>query len=93
MKGRIERLAGVKKKTIFAKTFAMSEATSLFLPLKYNQLLEVVKQMSAVEKQKLLHFLLRHALEEDKTVTHFASEKSLAKDWLTPEENKAWENL
>lgn len=71
----------------------MTEATPLFLPLKYSQLLELVKQMSAVEKQKLLNFLLRHALEEDKNLTHFASEKSLAKDWLTPEEDKAWENL
>jgi hypothetical protein len=24
---------------------------------------------------------------------HFASEKSLAKDWLTDEENEAWKNL
>lgn len=71
----------------------MTEATPLFLPLKYNQLLELVKQMSSVEKQKLLNFLLRHALEEDKTATHFASEKSLSKDWLTPEEDKAWQDL
>ena len=71
----------------------MTEATPLFLPFKYNQLLEVVKQMSSVEKQKLLNFLLRHALEEDRTVTHFASEKSLSKDWLTPEEDKAWQDL
>lgn len=25
--------------------------------------------------------------------TAFLSEKSLAKDWLSPEEDKAWENL
>lgn len=30
---------------------------------------------------------------EDKTLTHFASEKVLAKDWLTPEEDSAWHNL
>jgi hypothetical protein len=29
----------------------------------------------------------------DKIVTHFASEKSLAKDWLTPEEDLAWQDL
>ena len=29
----------------------------------------------------------------DKTLTHFASEKSLTKDWLTPEEDKAWRDL
>ena len=26
-------------------------------------------------------------------LTHFASEKTLAKDWLTPEEDLAWQNL
>ena len=29
----------------------------------------------------------------DKTLTHFASEKVLAKDWLTPEEDLAWQDL
>ena len=29
----------------------------------------------------------------DKTQTHFASESALAKDWLTPGENKAWKDL
>jgi hypothetical protein len=30
---------------------------------------------------------------KDKPMTHFASEKVLAKDWLTPEEDKAWKDL
>jgi hypothetical protein len=29
----------------------------------------------------------------DKTETHFASETVLAKDWLSTEEEKVWENL
>ena len=29
----------------------------------------------------------------DKPFTHIASEKVLAKDWLTPEEDLAWQNL
>lgn len=29
----------------------------------------------------------------DKPTTYLASEKSLAKDWLTTEEDKAWHNL
>ena len=29
----------------------------------------------------------------DVTFTHFASEKVLAKDWLTPEEDLAWQDL
>jgi len=26
-------------------------------------------------------------------MTHFASEKALSKDWLSPEEDEAWKNL
>jgi len=29
----------------------------------------------------------------DSTFTHLASEKVLAKDWLTPEEDAAWQDL
>ncbi|HWZ13777.1 MAG TPA: hypothetical protein VNW95_00965 [Mucilaginibacter sp.] len=29
----------------------------------------------------------------DKPLTHFASENILAKDWLTPEEDLAWQDL
>ena len=30
---------------------------------------------------------------QDKTQTHYASLKSLSKDWLSDDEDKAWENL
>jgi hypothetical protein len=29
----------------------------------------------------------------DKPLVHFASQNVLAKDWLTSEEDEAWENL
>ena len=29
----------------------------------------------------------------DQPLTHFASEQSLAKEWLSPEEDLAWQNL
>jgi hypothetical protein len=32
-------------------------------------------------------------LGNDKIMTHFASEKALSKDWLSPEEDEAWKNL
>lgn len=32
-------------------------------------------------------------VEQDHTLTHYASQKSLAKDWLTDEEDEAWQNL
>ncbi len=31
--------------------------------------------------------------ENDKVMTHFASEKVLIKDWLLPEEDEAWKDL
>lgn len=30
---------------------------------------------------------------EENTITHFASQKILAQDWLTPEEDDAWKTL
>jgi hypothetical protein len=32
-------------------------------------------------------------IEQDETLTHYASQKSLEKDWLSDEEDKAWQNL
>jgi hypothetical protein len=32
-------------------------------------------------------------MDEDCTLTHFASESVLAKDWRTPEEDEAWKDL
>ena len=70
--------------------------TQLFLPLKYNQLLELIRQLPMKEKQSLFAYLLKENVrksDDDATLTHFASENTLAKDWLTDEEDKAWENL
>ena len=45
----------------------------------------------------LVAFTIDEAIKEAPTMdgpaTHFASEKSLAKDWLTPEEDLAWKDL
>ena len=42
---------------------------------------------------EVIAFTLDDTINEEKTLTHFASEKSLAKDWLTEKEDKAWQNL
>ncbi|MDR2205021.1 MAG: hypothetical protein LBE36_02525 [Flavobacteriaceae bacterium] len=45
---------------------------------------------------EVIAFTINDATEEpiaDKLMTHFASEKVLAKDWLTPEEDLAWQHL
>ncbi len=68
----------------------------LFLPLKYNQLLELIRQLPIKEKQSLFTYLLKENVrksDDNVTLTHFASENTLAKDWLTEAEDKAWENL
>lgn len=33
------------------------------------------------------------SIEQDHILTHYASQKALEKDWLTDEEDKAWQNL
>ncbi len=46
---------------------------------------------------EVIAFTIDEAIKEpltmDKPLTHFASQKSLAKDWLTPEEDTAWQDL
>ena len=66
----------------------------IYLPLQFNQILDLVKQLGAVERQQLLLFLLgRPPEQEGTTLTHFASESVLAKDWLTETEDAAWQDL
>ena len=66
------------------------------LPLSFNQLIEVIRQLPNKEKLKLREILKRETeqkLVNDKVLTHFATEKVLAKDWLLTEEDEAWKNL
>jgi hypothetical protein len=46
---------------------------------------------------EVIAFTINDAVEtpviSDKLMTHFASEKVLEKDWLTPEEDIAWQSL
>lgn len=66
----------------------------VYLPLQFQQVLEIVKQLGITERQNLLLFLLGlSADKEDVTLTHFASEQTLAKSWLTETEDAAWQNL
>jgi hypothetical protein len=46
------------------------------------------------KKVEVIAFTIEEALRDtDIPLTHFASEKLLAKDWLTNEEDKAWQDL
>lgn len=73
----------------------MENDLKLYLPLSFEQVLELVRQLSAEEKQKLINLLQKEgpSVVEEPTMTHFASEKALAKDWLSPEEDEAWKDL
>jgi hypothetical protein len=66
------------------------------LPLNFNQVVEIVRQLPFKEKLRLTEVLKKETKqmpEIDKVLTHFASEKVLAKDWLLPEEEEAWKDL
>ena len=52
----------------------------------FMELLKSLNFVKAVDKEG-------QTISSDITLTHFASEKSLSKDWLTLEEDKAWKDL
>mgnify|MGYP000096551866 CR=1 FL=1 len=66
------------------------------LPLNFNQVVDIIKQLPYNDKIKLIELLEKETSEmpeNDKIQSHFASEKVLAKDWLLPEEDEAWKDL
>ena len=66
------------------------------IPISYNQLFQLVRKLPVSEKQRLLTSLIKESFSmpgDDTIMTHFASEKALAKDWLSPEEDQAWKDL
>jgi len=66
------------------------------LPLDFNQVVELVRQLPYDEKLKLSEVLKKETkkkTENDNILTQFASEQVLAKDWLLPEEDEAWKDL
>jgi hypothetical protein len=69
---------------------------NITLPLNFKQVVDLVRQLPYNEKLKLTEVLkkeTRQNPEVDKVLTHFASEKVLAKDWLSLEEDEAWKDL
>lgn len=70
-------------------------AGDLHPSISFDQLINLIKQLSAQDRLKLEKYLRRETstIGEDKIVTHIASESVLANDWLSLEEDQAWENL
>ena len=65
------------------------------LPLSFQQVTEMVRQLPTTEKLQLANILQKEVKQSEKDFiqTHFASQNILAKDWLNLEEDKAWQHL
>jgi len=62
---------------------------------KEEQVLIELKQVPAKMIDEVLDFVkfLKEKHKEQENTTYIASESSLMKDWLTPEEDEAWQDL
>ena len=49
--------------------------------------------LSALARKLGDHVEVNPPRNEDRVLTHFASQNVLAKDWLTPEEDEFWKDL
>jgi hypothetical protein len=49
--------------------------------------------ISALARKLGDHVEINPKEQDDRVLTHFASQSVLAKDWLTPEEDEAWKDL
>ncbi len=56
-------------------------------------LLEKMKELPLSYRQEVIDFIEYLRLKTQKRETLFLSEKSLARDWLLPEEDEAWKDL
>ena len=68
--------------------FVVMKSVEHNLPVTINQILSWVKQCTSQERKMILKELIG-----DKQALQMASEKSLAKDWMSEEEDEAWKNL
>jgi hypothetical protein len=61
---------------------------------KAKRILEDLAALNLIEITKETKSKVnRNSKSQEKTVTHLASEKSLAKTWNTPKEDEAWQDL
>ena len=52
-----------------------------------------VRLLSALARKLGEQVEVNSQKNEDRMLTHFASQSVLAKDWLTPEEDEIWKDL
>ncbi len=53
----------------------------------------ILAQLTTVAEDELLQFIAFLKFRKEQTETHLASQATLAKDWLNPEEDQAWQHL
>ena len=73
-----------------------TSAGRINLSVNFNQIVDLVKQLPYEEKVKLGEVIRKETGAgngKEKILTHLASEKALAKEWLTSEEDEAWKSL
>ena len=66
------------------------------LPLSFEQVVDIIRQLSVKEKRKLTEILKKESNkypENNQILTHISSEDVLSKDWLSDSEDEAWKNL
>lgn len=63
--------------------------------VKKDIIIEELKDVPDDFADEVIRFIriMKSRKTGEKIETHFASEDSLAKDWLKPEEDEAWKNL
>ncbi len=54
---------------------------------------KAIKALEELRANDLIDFATKKRSIKDKVQTHLASEKSLAKDWLSKKEDDAWQSL
>ena len=73
----------------------VSNKGQVVLPKKVREKMRIEKgsRLLLVEKEGKVTLSKLDTLMKDKSFTLLASEKSLAKDWLSKEEEEAWKGL
>ncbi|MDR0692383.1 MAG: hypothetical protein LBF69_05035 [Prevotellaceae bacterium] len=65
---------------------------TIFIPATQHIPLNIPAQYVG-KRVEVIAFPLDDPFADDVITTHLASEQTLSKDWLTPEEDRAWNDL
>ena len=64
--------------------------TTLTVTIKKKKAIKALEELRAND---LIDFATKKRSIKDKVQTHLASEKALAKDWLSKKEDEVWQSL